>query len=75
MKLPQITADQVWCCEMGCGGCTPKEIDRMYSETRDPNGRLVQRLTEKDWVSNCCNANLFLWDNSVGDEVPWEPVE
>lgn len=72
--LPVITAQQAWCCENGCGTCTPVQIDFEYSRTESPDGVVLESLTEKVWRSACCRAELMLWDEAKQDFVPWEPV-
>lgn len=67
--LPELTATQTWCCAGGCGDCSPKEIAFPYSIIRDAEtDELIERRTHRAYVSNCCGADLMLWDESVGTE-------
>jgi hypothetical protein len=71
MKLPQLTATQSWCCGNGCGECKPKETLFEYSRTEFPNGEVHSRH-EPLYVSACCYAELFLWDEAVQDVIPYK---
>jgi hypothetical protein len=74
MKLPELTATQMWCCGLGCGECKPKKILFEYSRTEFDNGEVHSKYTP-EFVSSCCGAELFLWDESIKDDVPYELVE
>lgn len=75
MELPEITKSQSWCCSEGCGDCTPVPTDFEYSRTEDRQGNLIESKTEKIFVSNCCGAELMLWDEEKQDNVAFEFVE
>lgn len=75
-----IEADIDWCCENGCGICTPKLGEHAYSQLFSPTGELVSQKTEKVWYSSCCGAELMAWrkstqafDDSVLPTTPEEP--
>lgn len=75
MKLPEITYKQSWCCSQGCGICVPKQIDFEYSRTEDRHGNLIESKTEGIWVSECCEAELMLWDETLQDFVEFEEIK
>lgn len=75
MKLPEIGKTQSWCCENGCGECKPVMDDFEYSRTEDMAGNLIESKTEVVWVSNCCKADLMLWDEDKQNFVDFEMVE
>lgn len=74
MELPTISERQKWCCENGCGECRPVPMDFEYSRTEDDNGKVLESLTEKIWVSHCCKADLMLWDEDKHDFIVWGPL-
>jgi hypothetical protein len=60
--LPEIQPGQSWCCEEGCGECTPVQVEFEYSRSESPPGVIVRREVGNVWVSHCCKAGLMLWD-------------
>ena len=74
LPLPEIAPQQSWCCENGCGECTPVQTDFEYSKTTDSAGNVLESKIEKIWVSHCCKAELMLWDESKQYFVEWQPA-
>ncbi len=74
MKLPTLTEHQIWCCSNGCGECKPKQTLFEYSRTEFTDGE-IHFKSETIFVSSCCDADLFLWDFKVDDEVSFELEE
>lgn len=70
--LPEIGERQAWCCNEGCGICSPIQVDFEYLRTTDDAGNLVESRTQKVWRSDCCNAELMLWDEIAQTFVAWE---
>lgn len=72
--LPQITETQSWCCEE-CGSGKPQKYFFSYSTSHDvATGELLERRAGAVWKSSCCNAELMLFDEAVGDFIKWEPT-
>lgn len=58
-----------WCCNNGCGECTPVLVEfRTYHSTL--NGATDQERTEPRMVSRCCGEGMFLWDTTLDDDGP-----
>lgn len=58
-----------WCCNNGCGECTPVLVEfRTYHSTL--NGATDQERTEPRMVSRCCGEGMFLWDTPLDDDGP-----
>lgn len=58
-----------WCCNNGCGECTPVLVEfRTYHSTL--NGVTDQERTEPRMVSPCCGEGMFLWDTTLDDDGP-----
>lgn len=70
--LPKIGEQQSWCCDEGCGVCSPIQVDFEFSRTEDTDGNLIESRTQKVWRSDCCKAGLMLWDETAQDYVAWE---
>lgn len=70
--LPEIGPTQSWSCENGCGECKPKQIDFEYARTEDPPGTVTERKVGKIWVSECCEADLMLWDEGKQNFVDFK---
>lgn len=70
--LPQKEPHQEWCCSEGCGNCSPVQADFEYYREEDLQGNVLDTKSMKIWVSNCCNADLLLWDEQQQDFVDLE---
>lgn len=68
--LPALVKGQSWCCENGCGDCTPVEALHEYSRCEDRFGNVVSK-SEKVYVSHCCKSALLLWDEDKQTFVDW----
>lgn len=63
-ELPIINDKYDWCCENGCGRCMPVQREIVIYEARDViTGEFFHRETETRWLSDCCEADLMLFDN------------
>ena len=67
--LPGLQPGQSWCCEKGCGECTPVQTEFVYRSTERPPGVVVEKEVGQVWVSGCCKADLMLWDEGKQDFV------
>ena len=73
MELPKITPTQSWACENGCGECKPVLRDIIVYEAMDADtGKLIHLETEPAWVSDCCEVELLLYDESISDFVDYQ---
>ncbi|HIH2744880.1 TPA: hypothetical protein ACYLN4_000546 [Burkholderia lata] len=67
--LPRLEAGQSWCCANGCGEAVPKVDQFEFSRKEDTSGNLLESLTTPVWVSTCCSASLFRYDEKTGESV------
>jgi len=74
-KLPDLEPQQVWCCENGCGECELTEYRHPRMEEEDFQGNLLNAEYHYHQVSQCCEAEVFLWDNKLNDEVDFVETE
>lgn len=76
-KLPELTEGQSWSCGNGCGECEPIPSEFEYSRIETVGGLLIESKTERVFLSDCCNAELFLWDEKIGNgsEVEFELIK
>jgi hypothetical protein len=69
LNLPVITEDQVICCENGCGECRPVVTEFEILSEKDRFGNLISKVIKHEWVSDCCKAQLLVWDKKNDDFV------
>lgn len=75
VKLPNLSAGQVWTCAEGCGECTPLEQEFVVESLRDKWGHLISELITNTFVSDCCHAALVAYDINKNKVVPHSFVE
>ena len=59
----------IWTCVNGCGECGVKRIEFEFSREETLDGRLISSATEPRLVSDCCGAELVMWDDEKDEEV------
>lgn len=65
----KLKANEVFCCNNGCGICDTHNIWDEYSTEISPCGNYKQAKSVLKYRSDCCNEGVFVWDTLYDVEV------
>jgi hypothetical protein len=74
LSLLPLRTHEVYACENGCGSCMPVEYDYEYRTQTDLSDGSVTKFTHKAFKSDCCGADIYIYDHSTGNDRTAEGV-
>lgn len=69
--LPHLKPGQIFACSEGCGECGTQRINQTHYERFDAAGNRIEHRQHKDYVSDCCSAQLDIWDTNTEKFIEW----
>lgn len=69
--LPELANNQIFICGNGCGECKALEDRSVHADTHNEKGNLVGDKSHRVYVSDCCKAEVNIWDKLKEEDVDW----